>query len=151
MSLCLNIKDSLSIELNDNKNMVLGMLEDNDIDYKEINPGKNFDYSIIISNASEVKFKGTKVEFIRFGYKHEIEILTYEECQDISAFHYIAKVKNKLLEITKSKTLKVDVDRLNIKDLDATLICTIDNIKCRLQLVKNNLGGIYIQTARLLE
>lgn len=70
------------------------------------------------------------------------------EGTDVNITEHIKRIRDKLSQKFRSENSTLKIEKLDSKTLNITLIIVEDNKKCRIQIIRDTFGEIYINTIR---
>ena len=154
MAIGLFITDSIKVEIGEIKEKLLSDLDSEsikyDIPFDKINKEGIKETIITMREPDiEISVENDIITYIK-TVNTEFSNLDKVENTDINMTEHIRNIQEQVNKKFNTEDCTIKIEKLDSKTLNITLIVTYKNGKCRIQIIRDSFGDIYINTIRAL-
>lgn len=154
MEIGLYITDNVKVNIGEIKEQLLADLDSQgihyDIPFDKINSAGVKETLITMREPDiEISVENDIITYIKTD-NTKFSNLDKIESADVNITDHIKKIQQKINDKFSTKDSTLKIEKLDSKTLNITLIIIQGNSKCRVQIIRDTFGEIYINTIRAL-
>ena len=154
MAVGINLTDRIKVELGEIKEVLFNDLDiagiKYDVPFDKINKNGIKETIIHIKElGTEISIENDIISYIKSGNTTYTKLDTIEDIKSNVLIH-IKAIQARIAELLGKDEYNVKIEKIDTETMNITLIVTSNTEKCRLQILRDNTGGVYINTLRIL-
>ena len=154
MAVGINLTDRIKVELGEIKEVLFNDLDiagiKYDVPFDKINKNGIKETIIHIKElGTEISIENDIISYIKSGNTDYTKLDTIEDIKSNVLIH-IKAIQARIAEMLGKDEYNVKIEKIDTETMNITLIVTSNTEKCRLQILRDNTGGVYINTLRIL-
>ena len=152
MAVGINLTDDIRVELGEIKELLLNDLTSAGIKYEipfdKLNKEGIKETIIHIKEiGTEISIENDIISYIKLGNTPYTKLDTIDDITTNVLVH-IKNIQKHIEDKFGNNNYTVKIEKIDTVNMNITLIVSSDKDKCRIQILRDNTGGVYINTIR---
>lgn len=154
MAVGINLTEDVKVELGEIKEILLNDLNNAGINYEipfdKLNKQGIKETIIHIKDiGTEISIENDIISYIKLGNTPYTKLDTIEDIKT-NVLDHIKNIQKHIENMYGKNKYNVKIEKIDTGTMNITLIITSQTEKCRIQILRDNTGGVYINTLRTL-